>query len=65
VADVVLEINPEYPYSNSLISTVIEAAHHQKYFSEHLPSLTEVSKGNREEVAAFLTDMVFKTIGLE
>ena len=27
-----------------LISTVIEGAHQQKYFAEHLPELTDVTK---------------------
>ena len=28
-----------------LVSTIIEGAHHQRYFAEHLPSLTDVEEG--------------------
>ena len=56
------EINPSYPYPTALLSTCIESAHDQKYFSEHLPSLTEVSGGKKEEVKAFLEDLIFQII---
>jgi AcrR family transcriptional regulator len=62
VADIVREINPKYPYPTALVSTAVESAHDQKYFSDHLPSLTEVSDGNKEEVRAFLTDLIFRVI---
>lgn len=65
VADIIEEIAPTYAYPRALISTAVEAAHHQKYFSEHLPSLTEVSGGDREQVAAFLTDLVLHAISFK
>ena len=33
VGELILEINPTFKYPHMLISTVIEGAHHQKYFS--------------------------------
>jgi len=62
VASIIHEINPNYTYATALISTAVESSHNQKYFSEHLPSLTEVSKGNMEEVTEFLIDMIFSVI---
>ncbi|MEL7534487.1 MAG: TetR/AcrR family transcriptional regulator, partial [Bacteroidota bacterium] len=62
VAELLTQLNPDYAYPRALISTAIESAHDQKYFSEHLPSLTEVSEGKKEEVKTFLTEMIFKTI---
>jgi len=62
IADIVREINPQYLYPTSLISTAVESAHNQKYFSEHLPSLTEVSKGDKEGIKNFLSDMIFGVI---
>jgi len=62
VASIIQEINPDYRYATALVSTAVESAHNQKYFSEHLPSLTEVSKGRMEEVADFLTEMIFNVI---
>ena len=65
VSSLVREINPDFHYPTALVSTAVEAAHHQQYFSEHLPSLTEVSNGSMEEVTAFLTDMIFRVLGID
>ena len=62
VAQFIKEYCSEYHYPTALISTAVEAAHHQKYFSEHLPSLTEVSGGNMEEIASFLKQMIFSVV---
>jgi AcrR family transcriptional regulator len=45
LCDIILEINPDYKYPHMLVSTIIEGAHHQRYFAEHLPKLTDVVKG--------------------
>ncbi len=44
-----------------LISTVIEGSHQQKHFAKHLPSLTDVKKGD-EYISDFFIKMVFSTI---
>ncbi len=61
VSDMVLEVNPSFEFPHMLVSTVIEGAHHQRYFSQHLPSLTDVSKG-KNNIIRFYTDLVLKTI---
>lgn len=61
VSAIVLEINPSYAFPQMLISTVIEGAHHQRYFSRHLPSLTNVEEG-QNNIVRFYIDIVFKTI---
>jgi AcrR family transcriptional regulator len=61
VSDIILEINPHYMYPHMLISTVIEGAHHQRYFAEHLPKLTDEIKDG-DAVIKFYTEMVFKAI---
>ena len=61
VSDLVLEVNPDFEFPHMLISTVIEGSHHQRYFSKHLPSLTDVEEG-KNNVVRFYTDLVFKTI---
>lgn len=63
VADIVKEINPAYKFPASLVSTVAETAHYQKFFSLHLPSLTNISDSKEDQLVEFLTEMVFKTIG--
>lgn len=62
VADIIHEINPEYEYARALISTVMESAHNQKYFADHLPSLTEIPSSNKHLTTDFLTELVFNTI---
>lgn len=65
VATIVKEVDPEFAYPRALVSTVIEAAQHQKFFSSHLPSLTELKvavRGN-EEVYNYLEYLVFRALG--
>ncbi len=43
IAEIFLEYKPGYAYPHSLASTLIETAHRQTYFMEHLPRLTDFS----------------------
>lgn len=61
VGEIVLELNPTFKYPNMLVSTVIEGAHNQRFFSQHLPRLTNVVKGE-DAITEFYLKMVFKTI---
>ena len=61
VADIVLEINPDYKYPKMLISTVIEGVHQQRFFGEHLPRLTDLYE-NEDSPALFFKQMVFELI---
>ena len=61
VCDIILEINPNYPYPHMLISTIIEGAHHQRFFSEHLPALTDVDQGN-DAIDRFYEELLLKAI---
>lgn len=61
VSDIVLEINPKFEYPHMLISTVIEGAHHQRFFSKHLPGLTNFEEG-KNNIVHFYTELVNKTI---
>jgi len=61
LSDIVLAVTPGYQYPHMLISTVIEGSHNQHYFSEHLPSLTDVEKG-KATIVQFYTELVLKAI---
>lgn len=61
VSEIVLEINPLFKYPHTLISTIIEGIHHQKYFADHLPSLTDI-KNNSDELGVFYADMALTYI---
>ncbi|MGV3538362.1 MAG: TetR/AcrR family transcriptional regulator [Rufibacter sp.] len=65
MAMVVLEINPHFPFPHALISTLFEAARKHRFFSQHLPSLTEVKATGGEgekSLASFLHHLAFYTI---
>jgi AcrR family transcriptional regulator len=65
IAEIVEQINPEYPYPHALISTVLQASHQQIFFSQHLPSLTEIkykSKNLNQQHFDFLYNLVIQTI---
>ena len=61
VSDFILDFNPKYKYPHMLVSTIIEGAHHQRYFAEHLPSLTDVEEG-QNNIIRFYTNLVFNTL---
>ena len=61
VSDLVIENNQNFEFPHMLISTVIEGAHKQRFFSEHLPSLTDTKKG-KDAIVNFYKDLIFKVI---
>jgi len=56
VADVILEIDPKFPYPHSFASTLFEMANNEIYFAQHLPRLTDikVKDENYSEVTKLL-----------
>jgi AcrR family transcriptional regulator len=63
IGEIILECNPKYKFPHSLASTIIEMAHLQNFFMNHLPSLTDFSKSKDEkEIIKYLEDLVFNTI---
>lgn len=63
VSDIILEIDPKFEFPHMLISTVIEGAHQQKYFAEHLPTLTDITK-EQNAISKFYTQLVFNFLKL-
>jgi len=61
VSDIVLEVNPKFEFPHMLVSTIIEGAFHQRYFSQHLPSLTDVDAG-QDNIERFYTNLVLKIV---
>jgi AcrR family transcriptional regulator len=63
VASIISEYRPKYAYPHSLGSTIMETAHNQQFFANHLPRLTDVNTSNRANYTAdFLKDLVFKVL---
>ncbi len=64
IAAVVSAYNKKYAYPKSLSSTIIEASHHQQFFSQHLPRLTDVTPKNKNEFAClFIENLAFGVLG--
>lgn len=61
ISNLILQINPKFKYPHMLVSTVIEGAYQQQFYSEHIPALTDVIK-EKESISGFYMDMVFKMI---
>jgi AcrR family transcriptional regulator len=65
ITSFILEINPTYKYPNALVSTILQAAHQQLFYAEHLPSLTELKKEDKEihsHNIEFLSSVVMNNI---
>lgn len=48
LAFIIQEISPDYPFAHSLSSTLIETAHLQQFFCNHLPRLTDFNTVSSE-----------------
>ncbi len=48
VADVILEIDPKFPYPHSFASNLFEMANNEIFFAEHLPRLTDITFKNED-----------------
>ena len=44
IVAIVSEVNPNYPYSKSLISSVVEGSLHQYFLKEHLKTITDCNE---------------------
>jgi AcrR family transcriptional regulator len=59
IAEIFQGLNPNYKYTRSLTSTVIEMAHYQYFFMNNLPSLTDFGQLKDErEVYNYLKTLV-------
>ena len=61
VSDIILEINPNYKYPHMLVSTVIEGGHNQRFFTAHLPNLTDAIEGE-DAITTFYTELTLQAL---
>lgn len=59
--DLILTLNKDYKYPRMLVSTLIEGIHHQYFYADHLPALTDVRNGE-DIIMKFYKEMIFKMI---
>lgn len=61
LASIIREINPEYKFPKTLVSTVMESSLLQSFNSVHLPGMTETKQEGTERYQ-FFHQLVFKAI---
>jgi len=44
IVAIVNEVNPDYPYAKSLVSTIVEGSLHQHFLKDHLKSITNCNE---------------------
>ena len=57
---IVTEVNPVYPYSKSLSSTIVEGALHQHFLKKHFKTITNFSE--KDDLSVFYIDFAKKTL---
>lgn len=64
IRDLVLEVNPNFPYPNALASNLFEMTNNQVYFSQHLPRLTDIDikGGEFSELREMMEYFAFKLV---
>ncbi|MDN3688391.1 TetR/AcrR family transcriptional regulator [Cyclobacterium jeungdonense] len=61
IATIISEINPNYAYPKTLVSTLVESTLLHAFFLRHMPKMTE-SGLEGDQKMGFYVDMVFKTL---
>lgn len=64
IGQLLLQLNPKFSYPNALSSTLLETAHDQHFFSEHLPKLTDNKSKipHKKYVLDYLNFLAFSAI---
>jgi AcrR family transcriptional regulator len=63
IADLISLYNSNYKYPRTLSSTLVETAHLQQFFANHLPNLTDHNDlADEDFVTHFLENLLFKAI---
>ena len=64
VAEVILDINPKFPYPKALACNLFEMTNNHIYFAQHLPKLTdvEIKENNYDEIESMLRHFAFTLI---
>lgn len=60
VIEMIEDVNPSYPFSKSLASSIVEGTLHQYYLKEHFKSITNLSEDDC--LSEFYTDLIKKTL---
>jgi AcrR family transcriptional regulator len=64
IAGILLEVNPDYAFPNSLASTILEMSASLRFYARHLPSMSEVSDLRKidDHICEFLEELTLAAI---
>lgn len=67
ISEFIRELAPEYPFPNSLVTTMLLAANEQLFFIQHLPTLSNIDKKlpvaeQHNKLQQFVESIVFNAI---
>lgn len=60
IKEMIVEIDPKYPYPSSLASTILEGSLYQSFLKDHFPSITDCSSS--EGIKNFLVHLITTTL---
>jgi len=60
IKDLITEVNPEYPYSSSLSSTILEGSLHQYFLKDHLTTITDCKETTTP--TNFIIDLITRVL---
>ena len=65
IAELIININPDYLYPHALATTLIESMFNHIYYANHLPRLTDFAKSEtpEEDIYKMLLDLVQRVLG--
>lgn len=63
ISAMVQAVAPAFEFPRTLVSTLIEGAHQQKFFSEHMPSLTDIRQADSDSaIHRFFMGLTFSML---
>lgn len=64
ISGIILQINPNYEFAPSLVSTILLTANQQLFFANHLPTLTALNADQEryQKLYYFLENVAFRSI---
>src|SRR5690606_10342151 len=57
---IVEEVNPDYPFAKSLVSTIVEGSLHQHFLTNHLKTITNCNENS--SVTTFYLDLMNRAL---
>jgi hypothetical protein len=60
IIEMIIEVNPDYPYAKSLASSIVEGSLHQNYLKNHFKTITNLSE--KDCLSDFYVDMIKKIL---